>query len=144
MAMKLKFTRNLRAAELELATEIATPEDVRKLMDSMTWKEASAVMLTNDHGFDLRVYGSTEAGVCVEYTEGGKTYITKEELSIEDSRRLLERLAAGEPEWRDTTEFQFLQNADGSLGEDQKPAGCLVTAVLVFSLAGVAVVAMTT
>lgn len=138
--MKLEFTQNLGVEDTQVATESATPDEVLKLMDLMTWQEISMVMLTNESGVELEVSGSTEDGMSVTYTEGGKSWISSDAPTMDQCRTILRLFAAGDESWRDTFVFEFFQNADGSRGEGQagtKP-GCLGVLVVVAAVLALA------
>jgi len=115
-------------------SKAATAVDVLKLMDFMTWQEISLIMLTNGHGVELEVSGSIKDGLSLTYTEDSKSWIAKEETSMDQCREIMRLFASGETAWRDTLEFEFFQNADGSLPEGQRKSGCLAMVLLVLSI----------
>ena len=134
--MKLEFTHTLGFEDLQLATESASPEDVLKLMELMPWQTLSMVMLTNADGVELEVSGSTEDGMSVTYTEGGKSWISADAPTMEQYRTILQRFSAGDAAWHDTVSFEFFQNADRSPGESQAgtKSGCLGMFVLLLAV----------
>jgi hypothetical protein len=139
--MKLEFTQNLGCDDLQLAAETATPDDLLKLMDSMTWQTLSMVLLTDEKGVELEASGSIEDGMCVTYTEDGKMWISTDSPTVEQARSILQRFAARNAAWREPIRFEFFQNTDGSPAEGQaRPkSGCLGMVALILVLSVLAV-----
>ena len=125
MSVKLEYTDHLAEDDLQLVSEAASAADVLAQVERMTWDDLSMVHLTNDQGVKLEASGSKMDGMSVTFTVGGKSWISKDAPTMEQAKEILRRFAEGDPDWKETFEFEFFQNEDGTAGSGSKQPGCL-------------------
>jgi|GEM_PF-6853907 len=133
MSVKLEYTDHLAEDDLQLVSEAASAADVLAQVEHMSWDDLSMVHLTNDQGVKLEASGSKMDGMSVTFIVGGKSWISKDGPTMEQAKEILRRFAEGDPNWKETFEFEFFQNEDGTPGTGQK-SGCLGAAFFLIAI----------